>query len=198
VVVSFLDGDPDRPLIIGSVYNADNMPPYTLPDNRTQSGVKSRSHQGGGPEDANEIRFEDKLGSEQLLIHAQKDLREEAENDHDVDVTRNYTLNAGEQIELVTGLASIVLRSTGEIEIKGTHLEIEGLMDVELKAGLSMQLGAKGTLSVGALGAMEIVSGLDMQVQSQALTLAGTLSALLTGAALVMPAPVPPMPVPAV
>jgi type VI secretion system secreted protein VgrG len=197
VVVSFLDGDPDRPLIIGSVYNADNMPPYSLPDSKTQSGVKSRSLQGG-PEASNEVRFEDKPGAEQLLIHAQKDLREEAENNHDVDVTRNYTLTAGEQIELVTGLASIVLKSTGEIAIKGTSLEIEGLLDVALKAGLSMELGAKGKLSVGALGAMEIVSGLDMQVQSQALTLAGTLSALLTGMAMLMPGPVPPMPVPGV
>jgi type VI secretion system secreted protein VgrG len=197
VVVSFLDGDPDRPLIIGSVYNADNMPPYSLPDSKTQSGVKSRSLQGG-PEEANELRFEDQPGAEQLLIHAQKDLREEAENDHDVDVTRNYTLTAGEQIELVAGLASIVLRSTGEIEIKGTSIEIEGLLDVALKAGLSMELGAKGKLSVGALGAMEIVSGLEMQVQSQALTLAGTLSALLTGMAMLMPGPVPPMPVPGV
>jgi type VI secretion system secreted protein VgrG len=197
VVVSFLDGDPDRPLIIGSVYNADNMPPYTLPDSKTQSGVKSRSLQGG-PDDANELRFDDKPGSEQLLIHAQKDLREEAENNHDIDVTRNYTLTAGEQIELVAGLASIVLKSTGEIEIKGTHLDIEGLLDVEVKAGLSMELGAKGKLSVGALGAMEVVSGLDMHVQSQALTLAGTLAALLTGMATIMPGPVPPMPVPGV
>ncbi len=59
VVVSFLDGNPDRPLIIGSVYNADNMPPYSPPENRTQSGVKSRSHTGS-TEDYNEIRFEDK------------------------------------------------------------------------------------------------------------------------------------------
>ncbi|HET8746060.1 MAG TPA: type VI secretion system tip protein TssI/VgrG, partial [Ramlibacter sp.] len=85
VVVSFLEGDPDRPLIIGSVYNADNMPPYALPDNKTQSGIKTRSLLGGA-EDANELRFEDKKGAEQLFIHAQKDMLEEVENDHTVTI----------------------------------------------------------------------------------------------------------------
>jgi len=90
VVVSFLEGDPDRPLIIGSVYNADNMPPYTLPDNKTQSGIKSRSLLGG-PDDFNELRFEDKKGSEQFFIHAQKDMVEEVENDHTVTIDHDET-----------------------------------------------------------------------------------------------------------
>ena len=72
VVVDFLGGDPDYPLITGSVYNADLMPPYALPDNKTASGLKSRSTKGGGPVDFNEIRMEDKKGEEQLYIHAQK------------------------------------------------------------------------------------------------------------------------------
>src|SRR5262249_33991283 len=71
VVVSFLEGDPDRPIITGRVYNADQMPPYTLPDNQTQGGVKSRSSKGGGSSNFNEIRFEDKKGREDLLIHAE-------------------------------------------------------------------------------------------------------------------------------
>ena len=72
VAVGFLEGDPDRPLIIGSVYNADQMPPYTLPDEQTKSTLKSDSSKGGGG--FNEIRFEDKKGSEQIFIHGQKDL----------------------------------------------------------------------------------------------------------------------------
>jgi len=199
VVVSFLEGNPDRPLIIGSVYNADNMPPYGLPENKTQSGVKSRSHEGGGPEDYNEIRFEDKKGSEQVLIHAQKDMREESEHDHDVDVAHNYTLEAGNQIELVTGLASIVMKNSGEITIKGTRIQIEGELEVGLKAGVAMQIGSKANLSVGSLGAMEIISEATTLLQSQTLELAGTVTAVLTGAMpLILPAPVPPVPVPAV
>jgi type VI secretion system secreted protein VgrG len=74
VIVDFLDGDPDRPLITGRVYNADNMPPYDLPANQTQSGIKSRSSKGGTGNNFNEIRFEDKKGQEHLHTQAEKDM----------------------------------------------------------------------------------------------------------------------------
>ncbi|WP_284404552.1 type VI secretion system tip protein TssI/VgrG, partial [Acidovorax sp. SUPP3434] len=91
VVVDFLNGDPDYPLITGCVYNADNMPPWALPGNATQSGIKTKSSKGGafgdglknGAGDANAIRFEDKAGAEQLWLHAQKDQLTEVENDED-------------------------------------------------------------------------------------------------------------------
>lgn len=81
VVVAFLEGDPDQPLIVGSVYNFDNMPPYTLPDNKTQSGIKTRSSPKGDDETFNEICFEDKKGEELLYIRAEKDMTRCAEND---------------------------------------------------------------------------------------------------------------------
>jgi type VI secretion system secreted protein VgrG len=81
VIVDFLEGDPDHPIIVGSVYNNDQMPPYTLPDNKTQSGIKSRSSTGGGAANYNEFRFEDKMGSEEILLHAEKDLTTEVEHD---------------------------------------------------------------------------------------------------------------------
>ena len=74
VVVSFLEGDPDRPLITGSVYNADNKPPYELEANKTQSGIKSRSSKKGNPDNFNEIRFEDAKDKEELRIQAEKDM----------------------------------------------------------------------------------------------------------------------------
>ncbi|WP_414447887.1 type VI secretion system tip protein TssI/VgrG [Burkholderia sp. 22PA0099] len=183
VVVSFLDGNPDRPLIIGSVYNADNMPPYSLPDNKTQSGLKSRSHAGGGSEDYNEIRFEDRKGDEQVLIHAQKDLREESEHDHDVQVAHNYTLTAGNQIKLVTGLASITMNRSGEIAIQGTNLTINGEMNVTLASGLAMEINSKANLNISSVAAMEILSEADCLVQSTNLQLIGTATAILGGAA---------------
>ncbi|HEY4215361.1 MAG TPA: type VI secretion system tip protein TssI/VgrG [Steroidobacteraceae bacterium] len=86
VVVSFLEGDPDRPLIIGSVYNADHMPPYTLPDNQTQSGIKSRSTPNGTADNFNELRFEDKKGSEEVYIHAEKDMTVVVENNQSIKI----------------------------------------------------------------------------------------------------------------
>jgi type VI secretion system secreted protein VgrG len=74
VVVSFLEGDPDKPLVTGSVYNADNMPPYELAAHKTQSGIKSRSSKEGNKDNFNEIRFEDEKGKEELRIQAEKDM----------------------------------------------------------------------------------------------------------------------------
>ena len=89
VIVDHIDGDPDYPIITGRVYNADQMPPWSLPDNKTQSGILTRSSKGGAtgagkkaePGDANAIRFEDKKNEEQLWLHAQKDQLTEVEND---------------------------------------------------------------------------------------------------------------------
>ncbi len=86
VLVSFMEGDPDRPIVTGRVYNAELMPPYALPGNMTQSGIVSRSTKDGTTDNANEIRFEDKKGSEQLFLHAEKDLVTEVENDEKVDI----------------------------------------------------------------------------------------------------------------
>lgn len=81
VIVDFLEGNPDRPIITGRVYNADQMPPYDLDANKTQSGIKSRSSKGGAADNFNEIRFEDKKGEEELYIHAEKNFTRVVEND---------------------------------------------------------------------------------------------------------------------
>jgi type VI secretion system secreted protein VgrG len=81
VIVEFLDGDPDRPIVTGRVYNTDNMPPYTLPANKTQSGIKSRSSKGGTASNFNEIRFEDLKGKEEVYIQAEKDMTILVKND---------------------------------------------------------------------------------------------------------------------
>ncbi len=83
VLVEFLDGDLDRPIITGRVYNAEQMPPWGLPANQTQSGILSRSTKEGTAANANAIRFEDKKGEEQLWLHAEKDQLTEVEHDED-------------------------------------------------------------------------------------------------------------------
>jgi type VI secretion system secreted protein VgrG len=80
VVVDFLEGDPDRPLITGRVYNDDQMPPYDLPAHKTQSGVKSRSSDQGSTDHFNELRFEDRKDAELIYFHAEKDFSRVVEN----------------------------------------------------------------------------------------------------------------------
>src|SRR5258706_2303994 len=102
VIVDFLEGDPDQPIIIGRVYNADQMPPYALPANMTQTGIKSRSSKGGGAANFNEIRFEDKKGSEQVFLHAEKNQDIEVENDETkwVGHDRKKTIDNDENVEV--------------------------------------------------------------------------------------------------
>ncbi len=80
VVVAFEEGDPDRPIVVGSVYNAQEMPPYTLPDNMTQSGYIDRSTKSGSTDTFNQLQFEDKKGSELIYFHAEKDFSRYVEN----------------------------------------------------------------------------------------------------------------------
>jgi type VI secretion system secreted protein VgrG len=93
VVVTFLEGDPDRPLIVGSVYHGTNVPPYTLPDDKTKSTIKSNTSPGGGG--YNELRFEDKKGTEEVFLHAQKDWTIGVENDKNQKVGHDETLEVG-------------------------------------------------------------------------------------------------------
>lgn len=91
VVVQFLDGDPDRPLVTGAVYNGANAPPWALPDGMTKSGFLSRSTLSGATANANELSFEDKKGAEKIVFHAEKDFQREVENDDTLDVGHDQT-----------------------------------------------------------------------------------------------------------
>ena len=91
VLVEFLDGNPDNPVIVGSLYNSANLPPWTLPDNKTQSGVRTKSTLKGGAENYNELRFEDKKDEEQIYVQAEKDLDTLVKNDETREVLHDRT-----------------------------------------------------------------------------------------------------------
>jgi len=134
VVVSFLNGNPDHPLITGQVYNADNMPPYELPKNQTQSGFKTRSTKDGGTATFNELRFEDKKDSEEIYFHAQKEFNVEINNN------KNTTIEEGDDTYLLKkGNVSRTLsegNSTEVLTIGDQSLELtEGNRTIDLKKG---------------------------------------------------------------
>jgi type VI secretion system secreted protein VgrG len=154
VVVAFEEGNPDRPIIVGSVYNPDMMPPYDLPGNKSQSGIKSRSTEGGGTSDYNEFRFEDKMGSEEILLHAQKDFTVEVENNRTVTVGNddNLEVQQGNKAVLVDKGDYATEVKEGDYGIKvdqgmyGLKV-IEGPIKIEGDQGeMSINLGA-GKLS---------------------------------------------------
>jgi type VI secretion system secreted protein VgrG len=110
VIVDFLEGDPDRPIITGRVYNAEQMPPYGLPANQTQSGIKTRSSKGGAAENFNEIRFEDKKGSEEVYVHAEKDMNTVVEHDDDQKIMNDRTIKVdGKHTEVIVKDTSITI-----------------------------------------------------------------------------------------
>ncbi len=111
VIVDFLEGDPDCPIVVGRVYNGEQVPPYGLPTNKTQSGIKSRSSKGGSPANFNEIRMEDKKGKEQVYIHAEKNQDNIVENDETTFVGHDRTE---------------IIGNDETITIKGDRTEIVG------------------------------------------------------------------------
>ena len=152
VVVSFLEGDPDRPLITGRVYNGDCMPPYDLPANQTQSGIKSRSSKCGGGSNFNEIRMEDKIGEEELFIHAERNqtIEVEADESHWVGHDRTKRVDNDETTTIGNNRTESV--SVDEtIDIGANRTESVGANeDISIGANRTESVGANEDISIGA------------------------------------------------
>lgn len=166
VVVEFLEGNPDRPLITGAVYNATNMPPYELPAQQTVSGIKSQSSKGGGLSNANELRFDDKKGSEYVWMQAEKDFHqlvkndsfETVKNDLWTDVSKNTAHKIGENLTLSVGKVATV-SVTDDVHVKlgaDMNLGITGALNVKVGDAVAFKGDAAVALGVGA--------GLDIDV----------------------------------
>lgn len=136
VVVSFLDGQPDRPLITGSVYNSKNTPPWSLPANKTQSGFLTRSTKGSGA-NANSLLFEDKQGSERISVHAERDMDREVERDDSLTVGGNRTLNtSGAHIETIQKDANITIQKGAfTLQVAEQFIQISAKTHILLQVG---------------------------------------------------------------
>lgn len=141
VIVGYIEGDPDRPIITGRVYHGTNISPYPLPAEKTKSTFKSYSSPGG--EGFNEIRFEDKKGEEQLFIHAEKnhDVRVKEDSREWIGLKRHLIIN-DEQRELV--------ESNKHLTVKGDHNEkVDGTISIETSMDLQEKVGMKHAVDAG-------------------------------------------------
>jgi len=138
IIVEFLEGDPDKPIITGRVYNDQARPPYELPGNKTMSTIKSNSSTGG--EGFNEIRFEDKKGEEQVYIHAEKNLDFRVKNDRFETVGNNRHLHVEkDKFEHVDNNRSETVDADHQEKIgKDRHLTVKGKEAKEVDKSLSL------------------------------------------------------------
>jgi type VI secretion system secreted protein VgrG len=156
VVIQFLNGDPDNPMITGSVYNGVNTPKYALPDNKTRSGLVTRSSTGGSGANANELRFEDKMGSEQIFIHAEKDMDISIEHDRRISVGNNDSL-------MVTTNQSEQIGGNFNRQIKGNAVkQIGGNSDLGISGNLTESVGGNHSLNVGSNQSIQVGSAYSL------------------------------------
>ena len=192
VIVSFLEGDPDRPIITGRVYNANQTVPYPLPDNQTRSTFKTRSSEGGGADNYNELRFEDKTGSEQIFLRGEKDfdtrlkndIREWVGNNRSLIVTQDQMEKAGGDLHSqVTGNLNQKIGQTLSLQVgqnlyekSGTNFAHEAGQVIHLKAGMTVVLeaGTELTLKVG---------GNFIDINSSGISIVGTMVMINSGGA---------------
>ncbi|MGJ8640762.1 MAG: type VI secretion system Vgr family protein [Opitutaceae bacterium] len=173
VIVDFLEGDPDRPIVTGRVYNGDAMPPYELPKEKTKSTIKSNSSKGG--EGFNEIRFEDKKDDEQIFVHAEKDIDLRVLNDHREAIMGNMDLRVGtgEKGEGDVGNRSAWIEMNDQLLVLKDRLEmIEGehhettVGDNFQKTDGDQHLTVGGDNSIDVSGQISRKAGGDIQEKS--------------------------------
>jgi type VI secretion system secreted protein VgrG len=158
VVVDFLEGDPDRPLITGRVYNAEQATPYDLPAHQTQTGIKSRSSKGGGTANFNEIRFEDKKGHEQIFIQGEKDVDVRVKNSRfETFGGENHLTVEKDQLELIKG--------DQHLHAKGDKNEkVDGTVSREAGANIQEKVGQNYALDAGT--EIHLKAGMNLVIES--------------------------------
>jgi len=193
VIVSYLEGDPDRPLITGAVYNNEQVVPYTLPDEQTKSTVKTNSSKGGNG--FNEIRFEDKKDSEELYFHAQKDQNIVVEHDrtkkvlhnetNEIKQDRSTTIQEGNDTYVVskgnrtfkvdTGNETYDVKGKRDLTITGNETHTNNANFTQTVSG-NYSLKVTGNLTIETTGTLTLKSAGGTTIESPAIvTIKGSL-----------------------
>ncbi|WP_368679006.1 type VI secretion system tip protein TssI/VgrG [Dickeya oryzae] len=178
VVVSFLEGDPDQPIITGRTFHATNLSPYPLPTHRTRTTLRSKTHKGQG---FNELSFEDATDNEEIFIHAQKNMAIRVLNSKDERVDYNRTTSIGHDEELViannrkvtvegnqdhkiTGHNLTLTEGDHGIQVRGDLAQkVSGVFSVDSNGDLTLQSGNKLTLRVGGSFIVIHAGGVDIK-----------------------------------
>ncbi|MBN3175120.1 type VI secretion system tip protein VgrG [Pectobacterium brasiliense] len=157
VIVSFLEGDPDQPIVTGRTFHATNPSPYPLPANKTRTTLRTTTHKGAG---FNELRFEDQAGQEEVFIHAQKDMNTVVLNNRSTGVGVDHAENVGRDQISVIGRHQIL----NVVENQGT--EIQGAQKVIIGAGretevtMNEKLTVTGNITITSTGGnIELTTG---------------------------------------
>ncbi|MBE5204395.1 type VI secretion system tip protein VgrG [Pectobacterium sp. FL60-S17] len=163
VIVSFLEGDPDQPIVTGRTFHATNPSPYPLPANKTRTSLRTSTHKGAG---FNELRFEDQAGQEEVFIHAQKDMNTVVLNNRSTTVTADHTESVGgnqavsvvkDQSTEIQGQQSIaVTKNRNTIVDDNDSLQVKNNIAIQSQKGDILIATDKGFIGIGADGVINI------------------------------------------
>ncbi|UUW71174.1 type VI secretion system Vgr family protein [Pseudomonas oryzihabitans] len=180
VLVGFLEGDPDQPLVIGCLHHAEHRPPLDLPRDRTRSTFKSLSSPGGNG--YNELRLEDRQGQEEIHLHAQRDWDERIGHDHRSEIgherhqrigANSYSTFHAEEHRITHGERRTEVRADDHLDVsESQHLRLDGGLFVEAGSEIQLQSGQKIVLEAGA-GLTLKAGGSFVQLDAGGVTLVG-------------------------
>lgn len=166
VAVAFADGDPDRPIVLGGMYNGISKPIYPKGEN-TKSGIRTRSSLSGSNSQFNELTFDDKSGSEQIFIHAEKDMLREVEHDDTLTVgnDRSHTVTGNETIEVKKDQTVTIDGNRTETVKKDESITIDGARTEKVSKDETVSIDGKREVKISGKDALE-VSG-DIAIESK-------------------------------
>ncbi|WP_219953070.1 type VI secretion system Vgr family protein [Dickeya zeae] len=181
VVVSFLEGDPDQPIVTGRTFHATNPSPYPLPANKTRTSLRTSTHKGAG---FNELRFEDQAGQEEVFIHAQKDMNTVVLNNRSTAVNASHTENVGgDQTVVVQHNQTVSVKENQVTEIQGEqtvavtknrHTTVDDNESLQVKNNIAIQSQSGDILIATAGGFIAIDKDGNISITGKGLVLNGT------------------------
>ncbi|MGA9245847.1 MAG: type VI secretion system tip protein TssI/VgrG [Silvibacterium sp.] len=176
VLIDFIEGDPDQPIVVGSVYNGVNLPKYDPAGQYTLSGILTRSSKNGGADNANELRFEDLKGKEQIYMNAERDYDLHVEHDH-------HTLIGNEQHEKITSNHFMEVDGDAHLLVKGKQTEeIDGDVNQTLKGNQVVKISADQQEDIGGNVMLKVGANSNVSVGANHAEKVGAMYSLNVGA----------------